>query len=74
MRPEDVKVYLDQRPFHPFRMHLSNGVFCDIRQPELVSVSRSGITIGQALEGDRQRFAVIALVHVVWIEVLVPAP
>ncbi len=38
MRADDVREYLDQRPFHPFRLHLSTGAFFDIRQPEMVSM------------------------------------
>ena len=74
MRPDDVREYLDQRPFHPFRIHLSSGMFFDIRQPELVTLGHSAMTIGLPVEDSMQRFVVIALVHVVWLEVLVPAP
>ncbi len=44
MRPDEVKHYLDQRPFHPFRIHLTSGQFFDIRKPELVTVTRSALT------------------------------
>jgi hypothetical protein len=74
MRPDDVREHLDRRPFQPFRIHLSNGIFFDVRQPHLASVMRSTVHIGLPLEGNMQRFAVVALVHVVWIEVLLPAP
>lgn len=72
MRWDDVREYLDQRPFHAFRIHLSSGAFFDIRRPESAAVGRSTLTIGFPLEGDTQRFAVIALVHIVWIEVVIP--
>jgi hypothetical protein len=74
MRADDVREYLDQRPFHPFRLHLSSGAFFDIRQPEMARVGGSSLTLGLPLEGEMQRFAVIALVHIVWLEVLLPAP
>lgn len=74
MRPDDVRDYLDRRPFHPFRIYLSSGVYFDIRQPHMVQLGRSTLTIGLAVEGDVQRFIVVALVHIVWIEVLLPAP
>lgn len=73
MRKEDLTGYLNRRPFQPFRIYLSTGSFVDIRQPELAHVSRSTITIGQAIEGDKQRFIVIALIHIVWLEILIPA-
>lgn len=74
MRPDEVRDYLKQRPFQPFRIHLSSGAFFDIRQPELVAVSPSALSIGLPVEGERQRFAIVALVHIVWLEVLVPVP
>jgi len=74
MRPDDMNEHLGRRPFQPFRIHLSSGVFFDVRQPEMVILTRSTMHIALPLEGDMQRFAVIALVHVVWIEVLLPAP
>ena len=45
----------------------------DIRQPQLAYVSHSVLTLGQANEGDKQRFLVIALIHIVYLEVLLPA-
>jgi hypothetical protein len=41
MRQEDVREYLDRRPFQPLGVYLSTGAFFDIRQPELAHVSRS---------------------------------
>ena len=74
MRRDDVEKYLNQRPFQPFRLYLSTGAFVDIRQPELASIKHSTLSLGLPLEGNHQRFLEIALVHIVWIEVLVPAP
>ena len=74
MRESDLAEYLDRKPFQPFRIYLSTGAFVDIRQPQLVRATRSTLTIGQAIEGDKQRFVVIALIHIVWLEILVPSP
>jgi hypothetical protein len=73
MRTEDVRQYLDRRPFQHIRLHLSSGAFFDIRQPRMAEVSRSTLTVGLELEGDKQRFVVISLMHIFWLEVLVPA-
>jgi hypothetical protein len=73
MRQDDITEYLKRRPFQPFRIHLSTGAFFDIHQPELAWVTRSTVTIGQAIEGDKQRFVVLALIHIAWLEILVPA-
>lgn len=74
MRRDDVEKYLKQQPFQPFRLYLSTGAFLDIRQPELASLKPSTFTLGLPIEGNNQRFLEIALIHIVWIEVLVPAP
>ena len=74
MRQDDLKEYLRRSPFQPFRLYLSTGAFVDIRYPQLAHVGRSVLTVGQSIEGNQQRFLVIALIHIVWLEVLVPAP
>jgi hypothetical protein len=74
MRRDDLARYLKRLPFQPFRLFLSTGAFVDIRQPEMATLSPSTITLGLPIEGDRQRFLEIALIHIVWIEVFVPTP
>jgi hypothetical protein len=74
MRRDELREYLMREPFQPFRLLLSCGVFFDIRKPEMVEVTRSTLTIGMDVESDKQRFVVISLVHIVWLEVLVPVP
>lgn len=73
MRQDDLRDYLDRRPFHPFRIYLTSGVYFDIRQAHMVQVGRSTLTLGLTMEGDMQRFFVVALVHIVWLEILLPA-
>jgi hypothetical protein len=74
MRRDTLEEYLKRRPFLPFRIYLSTGVFFfHIHQPQLASVSPSTLTLGLPIEGDRQRFLEIALIHIVWIEMLFPA-
>ncbi len=72
MRRDVVEEYLEQKPLRPFRLYLSTGAFVDIRQPQSATLSPSTITLGLPIEGDRQRFLEIALLHIVWIEVFVP--
>lgn len=74
MRRDDLVRYLKRQPFQPFRLYLSTGAFVDIRQPELASLSPTTVTVGLPIEGNHQRFQEIALLHIVWIEVLVPTP
>jgi hypothetical protein len=74
MRQDDLNEYVDREPFQSFRLHLSSGAFVDIRNPEMVRLTRSTLTLGLSIEEDRQRFMVIALIHIVWLEILIPAP
>jgi hypothetical protein len=74
MRQDDLDEYVDRKPFQPFRIHLSTGAFFDIHQPQLAYTSRSTLSLGLPLEGDKQRFLTIALIHIVWIEALYPTP
>lgn len=74
MRPDDLREHLERVPFQPFRVHLSSGAFFDIRHSQMAYVSRNTLHIAFPVDGERQRFAVIALVHIVWIEVSLPTP
>jgi hypothetical protein len=73
MRRDTLEEYLTRRPFLPFRIYLSTGVFFDIHQPQLASVSPSTFTLGLPIEGNHHRLLEIALIHIVWIEMLFPA-
>lgn len=73
MRRDDLSRYLNRQPFQPFRLCLSTGAFVDIRHSQQASLGHSTLTIGLPLEGERQRFLEIALIRIVWIEVVLPA-
>lgn len=74
MRRVILEEYLDREPFLPFRIYLSTGAFVDIRNPQFASISPSTLNLGLPIEGDRQRFLEIALLHIVWIEITFPTP
>lgn len=74
MRQEQLREYLQSRPLAPFRLYLSTGAFFDVRQPQMVDVGRSTVTLGFPVEGNQQRFVEIAMLHIAWLEVLLPAP
>lgn len=38
MRPDDLMAKLQDRPFHPFRIHMSDGTIISVTTPELVMV------------------------------------
>jgi hypothetical protein len=46
MRPEDILNLLRQRPFQPFRLHLTDGRVFDIRYPEINMVTRLSFLVG----------------------------
>ena len=74
MRPEDIHRVLRQRPFQPFRIHLSNGTAYDIRHPELVVVGRSTLFIGIPAPDlpipAYDDYALVALLHINHLEPL----
>src|SRR5262249_50873273 len=46
MRPEELHRFLNQRPFVPFRLYLSDGSHYDIRNPALVLPGSRSVIIG----------------------------
>ena len=45
-RAEDIQARLRERPFHPFRIVVSEGLPYDIRHPDLVFVGARDLMIG----------------------------
>jgi hypothetical protein len=74
MRQVDLIEHVEPEPFQPFRIHLSTGAFFDITHPNSVDVGHSTLTIGLPVQEGHQRFVQIALVHIVWVEVVLPTP
>jgi hypothetical protein len=75
MRPDDLANLLHQRPFVPFRIHMTDGHSYDITHPDLVIVQRSYAVIG--LHPQQETHVVdlaelCALIHIVRIEHLPP--
>ena len=50
MRPHEIDAQLRQRPFVPFRLHLSDQSYYDVKHPEMAMVSRTVISL--ALYGE----------------------
>jgi hypothetical protein len=74
MRPDDLLEYLREKPFQPFRIHLSDGTVYEVRHPELVKVGRSKAEV-YFPERDEPHAVVIgresiALVHITRLEPL----
>ncbi|HEV3257041.1 MAG TPA: hypothetical protein VG013_09195 [Gemmataceae bacterium] len=77
MRPDDIHDVLRQRPFQPFRLHLSNGRTYDVRHPELVAVGRTTMFIGKPAPDlpapTYDGYDIVALLQINDIELMPPA-
>jgi hypothetical protein len=68
MRQEGLKELLRRDPCPLVRLHLTGGRTFDIRDPEEVVVTHT--TVQFLLPGEKDREAVINLLHIVWVEVI----
>jgi len=46
VRPKDILDLIQQRPFEPFRLYLSDGAVFEVRHRELAMIGQSTVTIG----------------------------
>lgn len=60
-----------ERPFDPFRIHVSDGMAYDVKHPEQIMIGRRSSHVGLG-DGERpfQRIAVVANIHITRIEPL----
>jgi hypothetical protein len=74
MRPDDIREYVQRRPFQPFRLTLTDGRTYDVNHPELAMVGRSTVTVGIPSPGEAQpiydRLVTISLLHIMQAEFL----
>jgi len=69
MRPDEIKSHLRRQPFHPIRVHVTDGSSYDVHHPDLVLVSRMEIVIGLNPTDDiPDRNVYIDPIHVARIE------
>jgi hypothetical protein len=72
MRSEDIREFLQRKPFQPFRLTLTDGRTYEIRHPELAMVGRSSVAIGVPAPNDPNpvydRLVTISLLHIMQIE------
>jgi hypothetical protein len=73
MSHEDLEVRMEQRPFIPFRVVLTEGTSHEIRHPELFMLGKRSAVIGLA-KNPEQRFydaaVQVDLLHIVRLEPL----
>jgi len=71
VRAEDLNNRLHDRPFRPFRIHLSDGTSIEVSDPGMIVVGRSSAVLptrfGADEEGRRlaEAWQTVALVHMV---------
>ncbi len=53
MTPEAIQKHLLRQPFRPFRVFLSDGAECEVRQPEMVLVMRREVVIALPKPGEQ---------------------
>ena len=74
MRQEHLIELLRQRPFQPFRIHVSDGIVYEAHHPELVLVGRSKAVV--FLPDPRRppqafdRYETVALLHITRLELI----
>jgi hypothetical protein len=82
MRPQLFLGLLHERPFRPFRVHVSDGAWYDVPHPEAALVSGPTLIVMVRTSGfagpPGERHAHVSLIHVTRVEVyypgLAPAP
>jgi hypothetical protein len=75
MRPEESTALLRQRPFVPFRIHMTDGHAYEIHHPEAMMVSRTYAIIGvrpDPVTGVVDRSELCAMLDIVRVEILSP--
>jgi hypothetical protein len=76
VRPDTLRGWINRAPFRHFRLHLTTGVAFEVRHPEEVAVQgdRVILTLGGAGGAGPPRQIDISLLHIVYIEMIPPAP
>ena len=74
MRRDGLVKVLQERPFKPFRLILTNGIRHDVRHPDMAIVTPSTIFVGipasSGPAGAAEDVVIVGLGHVVQIEYL----
>lgn len=65
MKAEDLIELLEERPFVPLRLHMSNGRTHEVRHPEMAIVGEEVVALGVQREGsDYPRIRLVSLQHI----------
>jgi hypothetical protein len=61
MSSEAIRELLKRQPFTPFKINLSSGQTIEVRHPEFVFLTKSGIVVGYP---DSDRVSICAYLHI----------
>ena len=74
MRPNDVREFVQKRPFRPVRLTLTDGRTFSVHHPELLMVGKSTVAVGVPSPGELgpiyDRLITISLLHIMQIETI----
>ena len=71
MRIEEIRDQMEQSPFVPFRIHISNGSHFDILHPDFLLLSRTAAHIGVNVEDHLpERIVRVGLLDITHLEPL----
>jgi len=65
MTTEELIELLEERPFGPLRIHMSNGRTHEIRHPEMAIVGEDVVALGIVNgNGERPRIRLVSISHI----------
>jgi len=73
MRHEDLELLLRREPCPRLRLHMTGGTVFEINDPDAVVFGRSTVELLLPPSDEREREAILNLLHIIWIEVLPPS-
>jgi hypothetical protein len=71
MTAEELFEFLEERPFVPLRLHMSNGRTHDVRHPEMAIVGDDVVALGiEREDSPRPRIRLVSISHINEVEQL----
>ena len=61
MTGDTIRELLQQHPFEPFELHMSNGNVVPVRHPEMALVLKTNVIVG---DNKSDQFSICALLHI----------
>lgn len=71
MNPSAIRELLQRQPFVPFKLNLSSGQEIEVRHPEFVILTKSGMVVAYP---DSDRVSICAFLHIASVDTLAARP